>query len=104
MRKLAKLKVILLIFSIIFVSYSVAAERILPVPKPSVDQETKKKVERKKEIYPESKPKKKQVDVSEKISETTEEPKEEVSIYPQKRPVIVKKKIDKVIALSLIHI
>ena len=69
MRNLLKLNVIILMFSIIFTSQAVAAERILPVPKPTVDQETKKETAKKKEIYPQKKPAKK----AEKIAEAEEE-------------------------------
>ena len=50
MRNLIKLKVIFLVFSIVFTSQSIAADRILPIPKPAVDQETKNIVAKKKEI------------------------------------------------------
>ena len=59
MKNLLKLKVVILIFSIIFASQAVAADRILPIPKPTVDQETKKKTEKKKEIYPQKNQRKK---------------------------------------------
>ena len=41
MKNLIKLKVILLVFFIIFTSESIAADRILPIAKPIVDQQTK---------------------------------------------------------------
>ena len=56
MRNLHKLKVIFLIFTIIFTSQAVAADRILPIPKPNPDKETKIKTAQKKRIYPEKKP------------------------------------------------
>ena len=56
MKNLVKLKVILLVFSIIFASSSFGADRILPLPKPIVDQDTKAKTAKKKEIYPKKKP------------------------------------------------
>ena len=59
MRKMLKLKVIILIFSIIFGSKSVAADRILPVLKPSVDQEIKKETAKKKLYIPQKKTNKK---------------------------------------------
>tara|TARA_B110000438_G_scaffold291563_1_gene328654 strand:+ start:564 stop:701 length:138 start_codon:yes stop_codon:yes gene_type:complete len=43
----------------IFSLDAIAGQLILPSPKPSVDQETKKKVAEGKEIYPEKKPLKK---------------------------------------------
>ena len=41
MKNLIKLNIIFLAFFIIFSSKSIAADRILPLPKPTVDQETK---------------------------------------------------------------
>ena len=43
MKNLLKLKIIILIISIFFASKAVAADRILPIPKPTVDQEAKEK-------------------------------------------------------------
>ena len=40
MKNLVKLKVILLVFAIIFASKSIAADKILPLPKPSLDKDT----------------------------------------------------------------
>ena len=101
-----KLKVIILIFSIIFGSKSVAADRILPVLKPSVDQEIKKETAKKKLIYPQKKPTKKvEIEASEEvltISESLDEVKKDAIIYPQKKPVIVQKKVSKTIAKSKI--
>ena len=56
MKNLIKFSVIFLGFFVIFTSNSIAADRILPLPKPSVDQETKIKTAKKKEIYPQKKP------------------------------------------------
>ena len=55
MKKLNKLKVILLVFSMIFISPALAGDKILPMAKPSVDDETKIKTAKKKEIYPKKK-------------------------------------------------
>ena len=89
MRYLVKLKVILLVFCIFFISESIAAERILPIPKPTVDQEIKSKVERKKYIYPQKKPdlkkKKTEIEATEETKEYTEEAREEIFIYPKKK-------------------
>ena len=52
MKKLHKLKVIFLIFAIIFTSQAVAADRILPIPKPTPDKETKIKITQKKIFIP----------------------------------------------------
>ena len=55
MNKPTKLSVTFLAIFIIFSSQSLAADRILPLPKPSVDEETKIITAKKKEIYPEKK-------------------------------------------------
>ena len=59
MRNFIKLNIIFLGFIIFFSSKSVAADLILPLPKPPVDQETKSVTAKKKEIYPQKKPTKK---------------------------------------------
>ena len=56
MKKLLKLKVIILILSIFFASKTYAADSILPVPKPKIDEEIKNITAKKKEIYPKKKP------------------------------------------------
>ena len=58
MKNLIKHSVIFLAFFIIFSSKSIAADQILPLPKPTVDQETIKITAKKKEIYPQKKPSK----------------------------------------------
>jgi hypothetical protein len=104
MKNLLKFKVIFLVFSIIFTSQTIAADRILPLPKPIPDKETKVKVAKKKEIYPEKKPtlkkEKVQITKSKAIIEIDDENKEEVFIYPQNKPLVFQKKIDKAIAKS----
>ena len=106
MKKLIKLNIILLTSFIIFSSKSVAAERILPLPKPKVDQETKIKTAEKKYIYPEKKPtlKKEKIEITEskEVSKIDDEVKEDVFIYPEKKPIIFHKKIDKAVAKSAI--
>ena len=106
MKNLVKLKVILLVFSIFFITKSIAAERILPIAKPTVDQETKSKVERKKYIYPQKKPdlkkKKTEIEPAKETIEYTEEAREEIFIYPEKKPLIVKKIVDKAVTKSTI--
>ena len=83
MKNQGKLKVIFLIFTIIFALEVAVADTILPVPKPTPDQETKIKTAQKKNIYPEKKPtlRKEKVEVTEskEINGKTEE---EVFIYP----------------------
>ena len=85
MKNLFILKVVFLIFSITFTSQSIAADRILPLPKPAPDQETKIKTAKKKEIYPQKKPevRKEKVEIAE--SKKIVEAEEEVIIYPKKK-------------------
>ena len=70
MQNLIILKVLLLVFSIIFTSQSLAADRILPLPKPSIDEKTKTKTAKKKEIYPQKKPKKKSEEITKQLLAT----------------------------------
>ena len=104
MKKELKLNTIILVFSIFLVSQAVAADRILPVSKPTVDQETKKRVDKKKEIYPQKKPTVETEEIPKDeiktVTESIEEIKESINIYPQKKPIIVHKKIDKAVAKS----
>ena len=104
MKNLVKLKVILLVFLILFASQSIAADRILPIPKPTVDQEAKITAAKKKEIYPQKKPRTEKITVEESQEEIVaiQETKEEVFIYPEKKPLAFKKKIDKAVAKSKI--
>jgi len=101
MKNLLKLSIIFLAFSIIFSSKSIAADRILPLPKPKVDEETKTITAKKKEIYPKKKPTEtiKKIEASEEILNQTEEV---VVIYPQKKPVVFQKKIDRAVVKSSI--
>ena len=105
MKKLHKLKVIFLIFTIIFTSQAAAADRILPLPKPTPDKETKIKTAQKKNIYPEKKPtlEKEKIDVTEskKIDEVDNKV-EGIFIYPEKKPEVFQSKIDKAVAKSTI--
>jgi len=52
MINLVKLKVILLTFIIVFITSAFAADKILPLPKPTIDEDIKIKTAKKKEIYP----------------------------------------------------
>ena len=85
MKNLIKLNVIFLVLFIIFASHSIAADPILPIPKPPPDEETKVKSAEKKHIYPEKKPtlKKEKIDItqSEEVSEIDDVVKEDVFIY-----------------------
>jgi len=106
MKSFIKINVIFLTILVIFSTTSVAADRILPLPKPAVDEDIKKTTAKKKEIYPQKKPEskkeKKQIESTLKTTEPIEEDKDEAFIYPKKKPVIVQKKIDKVVANSAV--
>ena len=100
-----KHKVIYLTFLMFFSSQSIAGERILPIPKPAVEQEIKKIVEKKKEIYPKKKPVQKNEDIVQKQTnqESLDPPQNEgenIFIYPQKKPLIIKKVVSKVVPKS----
>ena len=106
MNNLIKFKVFLIGFTVIFISLAVAADRILPLAKPKVDEKIKTIVSKSKEIYPKKKPsnkiEEKQIDVSQQIIETQEKTEEEKFIYPEKKPILVKKIIDKTLKKSSI--
>ena len=59
MKNFLNLFVFFLLFYLIFTVKTIAAEQILPLPKPTIDKETKVKVEKSKNIYPEKKTNKK---------------------------------------------
>ena len=104
-----KLKVIILTIFMFLATQGVAAERILPLPKPFVDDDTKKKVSKSKEIYPQIKPSLKKenksilkTENSINLSDNPIDLKEEVVIYPLKKPIVVEKKISKIVEKSKI--
>ena len=70
MKNFIKIYVIFLTIFAIFSSTSLAADRILPIPKPTVEEEVKKTTARKKEIYPKKKPVSKE---DEKVIEQVQE-------------------------------
>ncbi len=70
MRNLSKLNLILLAFLIILTSTSAANDQIIPLPKPTVDQEIKIKTAKKKEIYPKKKPTKEKIETNIEVVET----------------------------------
>jgi soluble lytic murein transglycosylase len=109
MYKLIKHKVIFLTIFMFFSVQSMAADQILPVPKPTIDNEIKKEVAKKKQIYPEKKPQFKKKITNESSSDTAsaeinEEIQNEVSsnviIYPKKKPILVQKKVVKSVKKS----
>ena len=103
MRILVKLKVLILLFSIIFISKLAAGERILPLKKPVVDEATKVESAKKKGIYPQKKPEsKKEIKANEKDEKITEEVKSDIFIFPEKKPVVVKKITSKIVDKSKI--
>ncbi len=90
-----------LAFFIIFQSNSFAGTKILPLPKPLATKETKSKVEKKKQIYPQKKPilekKLTEVEIKKEIAEIEEG---QFFIYPEKKPIIFKQKVDKSLKAS----
>ena len=91
-----KLNIIFLGFLIIFTTKTDAADLILPAKRPVADLETKKITAQKKEIYPQKKPSEEITTSEENLNEA-----EVVSvIYPEKKPIIFKKKIDKAVSKS----
>jgi len=98
-----KLKVFLLVFCLLFGFQAIADDRILPISKPTVDEDVKKRTSKKKQIYPQKKPQKVgelKIETSKEATEEIVETKEEVVIYPEKKPLVFKKKIDKAVAKS----
>ena len=83
-----------LAFFIIFQSNSFAGTKILPLPKPLATKETKSKVEKKKQIYPQKKPilekKLTEVEIKKEIAEIEEG---QLFIYPEKKPIVLKRAI-----------
>ena len=69
MKNIIKLNVIFLVFFIIFSSQSIASDTILPLPKPTIDKETKEIIAKKKLIYPRKKPDEQKEEI---ITESTE--------------------------------
>ena len=106
MKIFIKISVIFLTIFTIFSSSSSAADRILPIPKPTVEEEVKKTTAKKKEIYPKKKPitknEEKEIEQSQEVVESIDKEKEESFIYPKKKPVIVQvqKKVDKAVYKS----
>ena len=69
MRDIIRISVIFLAIYIIFPSQSIAADNILPLPKPTLDKETKEIIAKKKLIYPRKKPDEQKEEI---ITESTE--------------------------------
>ena len=91
--------------SVFFSSNKLIASEILPLAKPKVDLETKITVEKKKIIYPEKKPsQKKDTGVSdenvEAVVEILTNEDKEIFIFPAKKPIIFKAKVDKSVQKS----
>ena len=106
MKNISILKVIFLTILMIFSSQVVNAERLLPVPRPSIDLETKNIILQKKRLLPQKKPVTKKENQESNtivnIEKTENLTKVEVFIYPLKKPIIVQKKTTKVLPKSSI--
>ena len=104
MKNFIKISVTFLTIFVIFPITSLAKEQILPLPKPSVTEDIKKTTAEKKNIYPKKKPKTKNEDKeTESVkddTQITDTEKEETFIYPKKKPILVQKKISKIVPKS----
>ena len=86
MKNSVKVKVILLAFTAILATQAIADDSILPLPRPGVDEETKAKTAKKKEIYPQKKPenKKKKTEVATE-QEVVEKVNDDALIFPKNK-------------------
>jgi len=104
MKKLVKHKVIFLTFFMFICSESIAADRILPLSKPSVDKETIITVVEDKRIYPIKKPnlKKEKAESNSNLEISQNETGDETEffIFPKNKPIVVKKEIKEIIEKS----
>ena len=104
MINITKLSAFLLVFFIVLISDAKAREKILPLPKPTVDKEVKAESERKKNIYPQKKPVEKKVVEDQNIEnqESDESTKTDdlAFIYPKKKPITYVSKEIKIVAKS----
>jgi len=102
MKKLTKIKLIFLTILTIFSTQSIAADRIIPIPKPSMDLETKKKISKNIGIYPQKKPliRQGETETTKQVLETSELQNVNGSIYPKKKPILVKKVEKQIIEVS----
>ena len=104
MKNLVKHKVIFLTFFMFICTVSIAANPIMPLSRPQLDQETKQNLAKEKNIYPLSKPilKKEKLETKkdQKVVETQQIDEDEAFIYPKNKPIKVKKKINKIVKKS----
>jgi len=100
MKNLIKLKVILLVFTMIFTSSTHAGDKILPLAKPLVEEDIKIKTAKKKYIYPQKKPEEKNTVSIEQTEGIAQDINDEVVILPKKKPITVRKKIEKTVVKS----
>ena len=104
MKKLATHKVIFVTLFMFICTESIGANPILPLSRPSIDKETKKKLANDKNIYPESKPylkkEKLKSNTDQEIVEIQTIKKNEAFIYPKNKPIVIKKIVKKIIKKS----
>jgi len=106
MKNYIKIKAIILVLSLLF-TYQTLADQILPIKKPTVDEETKIKTAKSKVIYPQKKPSKKVITIANEntqVSNETNLNNTEISskIYPKRKPVTYKKQEEKTVDKSKI--
>ena len=104
MQFLIIVKVFFLAYFVLLNSSVFASDKIIPIPKPIIGEEIKKKIIKKKRILPKEKPVKKIIVEEPAKKKETEESitKQEKKIYPKKKPVLIVKKVDKSVAKSAI--
>ena len=104
MQNFIKHKVLILLILSVFASYSVAAELLLPKPKPLVDEEIKSIISKKKEIYPQKKPRKEsdklEVEADVELTKNEQDNKNDIIIYPEKKPILVQQIVEKKLTKS----
>ncbi len=72
MKKIIELNVLIIVFSIIYMPASLGADKILPLPKPALSKETKLKISKKGIIYPQKKPLTKKTKIETEIKKENE--------------------------------
>ena len=106
MKILNKRKVIFFSIFMLFCTQLIAADLILPLPRPAVDKELEKITSLKKNIYPQKKPTLNEKITHNESNQETEQidsqDKIQLFIYPKKKPIIVKKEKDKALVKSKI--
>ena len=110
MKYLINHKVIILAIFMFFTTHSFAADKILPLPKPKVGKELIKDNKKSKFIFPENKPlsnlekktPEEKIVKTEDLTADNKKTEKQDFIYPEKKPVIVQKKVKKTLKKSTV--